>query len=429
MFYIGGSSLISFLITALKVIFLLGFLIFIHEGGHFLVAKLCKVKVNEFAIGFGPTIWKSKNTKTKYALRLIPLGGFVSMEGEEERSEEEGSFSKTSIPKRIAIVVAGGAVNIVFGLLVYFILVSAIGNYVSQEIEIVDERYGAFSAGIIEGDEVIKINNKKIRNKKDVEEILQKSEGNEIIVTVKRDNKLIDVTVKPTQISSKDTGIYLGTSGEEITAKIVAIYPSSPAESSGIEVNDVILKINGKDVNGDAYKVVEYIKENEQDTCVFTILRKDEIKEISITPQITYTYLLGVQFKMAENNFANNIYYGFWDTVDFSVSIIDNLKMMFTGKVNANQFMGPIGISGIVADTKEFSDFIYIVALISLSLGVTNLLPFPPLDGGKVVIYIIEAIRRKPMKEDIEAKIQMLGFAILIGLSIYVTYNDILRIF
>lgn len=429
MFYIGGSSLISFLITALKVIFLLGFLIFIHEGGHFLVAKLCKVKVNEFAIGFGPTIWKSKNTKTKYALRLIPLGGFVSMEGEEERSEEEGSFSKTSIPKRIAIVVAGGAVNIVFGLLVYFILVSATGNYVSQEIEIVDERYGAFSAGIIEGDEVIKINNKKIRNKKDVEEILQKSEGNEIIVTVKRDNKLIDVTVKPTKISSKDTGIYLGTSGEEITAKIVAIYPGSPAESSGIEVNDVILKINGKDVNGDAYKVVEYIKENEQDTCVFTIQRKGEIKEISITPQITYTYLLGVQFKMAENNFANNIYYGFWDTVDFSVSIIDNLKMMFTGKVNANQFMGPIGISGIVADTKEFSDFIYIVALISLSLGVTNLLPFPPLDGGKVVIYIIEAIRRKPMKEELEAKIQLLGFAILIGLSIYVTYNDILRIF
>ena len=99
--------MISFLITALKVIFLLGFLIFIHEGGHFIVAKLCRVKVNEFAIGFGPTIWKSKNTKTQYALRLIPLGGFVSMEGEEERSEEEGSFSKTSIPKRIAIVIAG----------------------------------------------------------------------------------------------------------------------------------------------------------------------------------------------------------------------------------------------------------------------------------------------------------------------------------
>ncbi len=158
-------------------------------------------------------------------------------------------------------------------------------------------------------------------------------------------------------------------------------------------------------------------------------MRKDEIKEIIVTPNITYTYLLGVQFEKAEKNLINNIYYGFWDTVDFSVSIIDNLKMMFTGKVKAEQLMGPIGISGIVAETKGISDFIYIVALISLSLGVTNLLPFPPLDGGKVVIYIIEAIRKKPMKENVEAGIQMAGFVILIVLSIFVTYNDILRIF
>ena len=112
--------MISFLINAIKIVFILGFLVFIHESGHFLVAKLCKVKVNEFAIGFGPTIWKKQGKETKYALRLIPLGGFVSMEGEEERSEKEGSFSKASIPKRIAIVLAGGVVNIIFALIVYF---------------------------------------------------------------------------------------------------------------------------------------------------------------------------------------------------------------------------------------------------------------------------------------------------------------------
>ena len=104
----------TFLISAIKIIFLLGFLILIHETGHFVVAKLCKVRVNEFAIGFGPTIWKKQGKETKYALRLIPLGGFISMEGEEERSEESGSFSKASIPKRIAIVAAGAIVNIIF---------------------------------------------------------------------------------------------------------------------------------------------------------------------------------------------------------------------------------------------------------------------------------------------------------------------------
>ena len=114
--------MLSFIISAIKIIFLLGFLIFIHEGGHFLVAKLCKVKVNQFAIGFGPEIFSKTKGETKYAIRLIPLGGFVSMEGEEEESEKEGAFNKASIPKRIAIVAAGAIVNIIFVLLVYFIL-------------------------------------------------------------------------------------------------------------------------------------------------------------------------------------------------------------------------------------------------------------------------------------------------------------------
>lgn len=421
--------MISILITALKVIILLGFLIFIHEGGHFIVAKLCKVKVNEFAIGFGPTIWKKQGKETKYALRLIPLGGFVSMEGEEERSDKEGSFSKTSIPKRIAIVLAGGMVNIVFGLVVYFVLVSAMENYISQKVEIVDSKYGAYVAGIMENDEIVKINGKRIRSKVDIEKILEKSKEESVIVTVKRNSELRDITVKPTAIPNKDTGIYLSGNSDEITTKVIAVEPESPAQKSGLEANDIILKIDGKDVDNDPYKVAGYIKQNENEECIFTIKRKEEIKEITIKPNIVYTYVLGVQFAKAENNFINNVYYGFWDTVDFSLSIIDNIKMLFTGKVNANQLMGPVGISGVVAETKSINDFIYIIALISLSLGVTNLLPFPPLDGGKVVIYIIEAIRRKPMKEKVEATIQMIGFAVLIGLSIYVSYNDILRIF
>ena len=131
----------------------------------------------------------------------------------------------------------------------------------------------------------------------------------------------------------------------------------------------------------------------------------------------------------AENNFANNMYYAFWDTGDFAFSIIDNLKLLFSGGVSVNQLMGPVGIGEVVAETNGVADFVYILALISISLGVTNLLPFPPLDGGKIVILLLEAIRRKPLKQETEIKIQMVGFMLLIGLSIYVAYNDILRIF
>ena len=138
--------------------------------------------------------------------------------------------------------------------------------------------------------------------------------------------------------------------------------------------------------------------------------------------------MLGVQLKIADNTFSNNAYYAIFKTTDFTFSIVDNIKMLFTGKVSTNDLMGPVGISSVVAKTNGIQEFIYILALISLSLGVTNLLPFPPLDGGKIVILIIEAIRRKPLEEKHEIAIQMVGFGLMIVLSLYVTYNDIVRI-
>ena len=255
--------MISFLINALKIIFLLGFLILIHEGGHCIVAKLCKVKVNEFAIGFGKVIWQKQGKETKYSIRMIPLGGFCSMEGEEEASDSEGSFSKASVWKRIAIVVAGAAVNIIFGIIVYFVLVSTVG------LQFAD----------------------------------------------------------PT----KDT-------------------------------------------------------------------------------------------------FFNRIYYGSQRTGAFIGSIFESIKVLFTGGVKTDQMVGIVGISEVVVKTNGIINYLNLLAVISVSLGVTNLLPIPALDGGKILILLIEVIRRKPMKLETEAKIQLLGFSILMALTIFVTYNDILRI-
>ena len=136
----------GFIISAIKIIFILGFLVLIHETGHFIVARICKIKVKEFAIGFGPIILEKQGKETKYALRLIPLGGFVNMLGEEEPSIEEGSFSKASIPKRIAIIMAGGLVNIIFALIVYFILIICM----SGSINIAFSYTGKFISSIFE---------------------------------------------------------------------------------------------------------------------------------------------------------------------------------------------------------------------------------------------------------------------------------------
>ena len=419
--------MISFLTNIIKVIFLLGFLIFIHEGGHFLVAKLCKVKVNEFAIGFGPTIWKSKKGDTKYALRLIPLGGFVSMEGEDEHSEEDGSFSKTSIPKRIGIVAAGGMINIIFGLIVYFTLSACMGNFTTTIVQDTIEGYSAEEVGILPGDRIIKINNKIVRNQVDLTNEVQQSRGEELKVTIIREGKKQEIHITPTEEESKNIGVYFDVNEEEPI--IISIYPGSTAEISGVKVKDKILKINDIDVSEDVYKAIKQINNSTEESLKLTLQRNDMVLDINMTPEIIYNYYLGVNLQKAEKNFINNMYYAFWNTVDFSFSIIENLQMLFTGKVSANQLIGPVGISSLVADTKGVYEYVYILALISLSLGVTNLLPFPPLDGGKIVILLIQAVRKKQLNENVEFIIQSAGFFLLITISIFIAYNDILRIF
>lgn len=340
--------MITFLISAIKIIVLLGLLIFIHELGHFTVAKLCNVRVNEFAIGFGPTIYKKQGEETKYNLRLIPLGGFISMEGEEERSDDIRSFSKVSIPKRMAIVFAGPIVNIVFATIIYFLLTFSAGPYISNEVNEILPGYGAENSGIQVNDKIVGINGNKVESKYDLSRILDTSNGENLNIEVNRNGEILQYNVIPT--------------------------------------------------------------------------------EVKLTENIS-TYYIGISFKPAQDNFINRCINGGISTKDFLFSIVDNMKQLFTGKVGVDQMMGPVGISEVVAKTDGVREFIQMMALISLSLGVTNLLPIPALDGGKILILLIEAIRRKPLNEKLEINIQLLGFSFLIILSLYITYNDILRIF
>ena len=422
--------MIVFLVSAVKIIFLLGFLILIHEAGHFLVAKLFKVKVEEFAIGFGPKIFTKQGKETKYELRLIPLGGFVRMEGEEQRSESERSFNNASIPKRMGIVAAGAIVNIVFGILVYFIIISATGNNVSTIVDSTNEGYVASEVNIQSGDEIKEINGKKIRLKSDIDQILQESNGEELTLLIDRNNEEKEIKLKPTEKQTKSTGIYVSQAqtGEKAT-QVIQIEKGSNAEKDGLKANDIIKKINGVDVTGDVQKLVSQIQNTTTEKANVEIDRDGEIISLDLTIDTIPVYYLGINFKMAENNFANNVYYAFFETGNFLGSIFENIKMLFTGKVGIDQMTGPIGISNMVSQTTGFVDFMYLLALISISLGITNLLPIPALDGGKLLILIIEAVRRKPMKEEIEIGIQLAGFFILILSTIFISYKDILRIF
>ena len=360
------------------------------------------------------------------------------MEGEEEVSDKEGSFSKASIPKRIAIVIAGATVNIIFAIIVYFILISTSGTFISNEIDEVVDGYAAEEIGLQQGDKVVKIDDEEIKSKYDLDNIMEKNNGEEISLEIDRNGEILNFNVKPTEVKSKITGIYL-----DENAKIITMDKGSPAEEAGIENNDVILSINGEDVNGNRDKAIEILNKTEQNTeetdnkiensesksIQFVLKRGDAEVTVELVPDIVSDYYLGINMKKAEDTFINRCINGVIETKEFVFSIFDNLKQLFTGNVGIDQMMGPVGISEVVAKTNGFREFFEMMALISLSLGVTNLLPIPALDGGKILILLIEAIRRKPLKQETEINIQLLGFAILIGIFLIVTYNDILRIF
>lgn len=345
------------------------------------------------------------------------------MEGEEERSENEHSFSKASIPKRIAIVAAGAIVNIVFGLLVYFILMSTSNTYITNEINSLINGYVAQEIGLQQNDKIVELDGKKVKNKYDLDKIMKKSNGEEINLKIERNGETLEYNIKPTEVKNKSTGIYLGED-----CKVLTVEKGSSAEKQGIKAKDKIVKINNQEINN-MEQVLEIMQQKGLNTMVITIERNKQEINIELTPDYISSYYLGVNLKQAESKFINYIIYGGIETKEFATSILENIKMIFTGGVSVDQMMGPVGISEVVAKTDGIKEFIYMLALISLSLGVTNLLPIPALDGGKILILIVEAIRRKPLKEKTEINIQLIGFSILIALSLYITYNDILRIF
>ena len=346
------------------------------------------------------------------------------MEGEEKRSSVKGSFSNASIPKRIAIVLAGGIVNILFGLLIYFILCSSTGKYSTTTISgFIHDYTNLENLGFKVGDKITKINDKKIYRKEDIDIALKESKGEKIILKVKRDNNDFEHEVLPVEIKIKSSGIYLNNNGE-----IVYIIDNSAAEKYGLSINDKVVKINEIDVENSPDKVMDLLNNIKSNSAKFTIIRDNNKLSIDVVLDDVSNYYLGVELKQTNNLFIK-MYYALFDTKDFIFSIIDNIKNLFKGNISANQLMGPVGISGVVAETKTIVDYIYIMALISLSLGVTNLLPFPPLDGGKVLILLISGIIHKDINENLEILIQFIGFILLIALSIYVTFNDIVRLF
>ena len=342
----------STVITIIASVFVFGLVIFIHEFGHFATAKRCGVKVNEFSIGMGPLLYSWERGETQYSIRLLPIGGYCAMEGEDEESDDEGSFSKAPVWKRIAITIAGAAMNLVLGFLIL--------------------------------------------------------------------------------------GILTATGGSIASRTVAKFYDGASTEATGLQVDDKIINVNGSHIfiAEDIFYEMMFVEDGKADMTVIRDGEKIELKGVTFRTQKDDENGLNVielDFAVygVKKTVGTVIKYSFLQAVSTTRMIIKSVIQLITGTVPANSISGPVGIVSVIGDAagNGIRPLLNILSYISIDLGVMNLMPIPALDGGRLLVLFVEAITKKRLNQKWEIVINVAGFALLIGLMIFATYNDLARLF
>ncbi|WP_417508882.1 RIP metalloprotease RseP [Methylophaga sp.] len=442
-------SLIFFLIA-------LAILIIIHEYGHFWVARRCGVKVLRFSVGFGKPIWqKVGKDGTEYVLAPIPMGGYVKMLDEREMpvSEEQAqfAFNRQSLAKRVAIVSAGPIANLIFAILAYWMLFVVGVSGIKPIIDDVHPASIAAQAGLNPGDEILQVDGKRTPTWNSVyKALIQKAEygeRTEILVLTSGIEQQYALVIP--QVSIDQAGSILDNIGIEplrpaIKPVLGEIVPNSPAQKAGLKAGDVLLSSQQQTIDNWS-KWVELIQASAGKELNIEIQRNEQRLTLTLTPQAgdDGKGRIGAAVDASQSTIPQDLQaelsYGpveaVWQAViqtwDFSSSTLKSLWGMITGKVSTDNLGGPISIAQIAGSSAEqgVTSFISFLAMISITLGILNLLPIPMLDGGHLAMFAVEAVRGKPISEITQVQIQKVGFLILIMVMFIAFFNDLTRVF
>ncbi len=421
----------------LAFLILIGVLIWFHELGHFLMAKLFGVKVEIFSIGFGPVILSKKVGETEYRLSALPLGGFVKLYGEEEQIEDKRAFSSKPNWQKILIAFGGPLFNFILAILL-FALIAMVGRQVPKYVYEkplvghVVENSIAYKLGIKERDIILEINSKKVQNWKEVEStVFENILAKEWSVKVLRDEEEINLFLKDS--ISKSAGF-----GAEpwLPAIVGKVIEDSPASQVGLQAGDKILKVNGKEISG-WYELVKHVRESKDRPVLLTIQRGDSIEEKTVIPKVdprTGMPILGiapyVETMKTKESPLQALSEGFQRTYMLSLLSMKALWSLVTGGLSIKTLGGPIAIAQLAGESAQHGliPFIGMMAFISVQLAIFNLVPLPILDGGLILLFLMESIRRKPFSPKFKEAWVKAGYAIIIVLAGFVILNDILRI-
>lgn len=338
-------------------VLLFGFIIFFHEFGHFLMAKISGIRVNEFAVGMGPKLFSFKRGETLYALRLLPVGGYCAMEGEDEDSDDERAFNNKPVSRRILVVVAGGVFNIIIGFFMMMIVLGQQNVYATTEIAQFADDSKLEAAGAMVGDTITEIDGYKIYTDRDLSFALSMANPDSVSIRLQRNGTKVD----------------LGT-----------------------------ITLNSTEYEGKRLVSMDFWVQPEQRT-VLGLIRRSAA-----------------------------------DTLSMARMVLESLRGIVTGRFGLNEIAGPVGTAQAISQAagaglsqgfgQAVNNILLMIIMITVNLGVVNLLPLPALDGGRLIFLLWEAVTRRPVPQKYEGYVHAAGFALLMLLMVVITFSDITRI-
>jgi len=437
---------------------MLGVLVTFHELGHFLAARFVGVRVLKFSLGFGPKLVGRQVGETEYLVSAVPLGGYVKLFGEDDTEaitpeERKRSFSHKSLASKTLVVAAGPGFNFILAYLIYtsslafgFTLPVPTFKEIVSEIEAVLPGSPADVAGIKVGDRIIRVNDREVSTNADLLEQIQKSNGKPLTVDLRRSEQIKTLIVTPTATTLQEEGkpVTLYRLGIEERAPIItAVMAGSRAMEAGFKEGDRVVRIDGTDVYTWS-QMTSIVRDSANRALNVDVTRNGQVMSLTVTPAPEKATVDGKTVEIgkigisaqsrsilrASNPLMAPIL-GLQATWGWTELTVVGIYKMLVGEISSKNIGGPLSIAKISGEaaSQGLSYYVFIIAMLSINLGVLNLLPIPILDGGHLLFFGIEAVLRKPLGERQREIAQQIGLVLLIGIMVFAFWNDFERLF
>jgi regulator of sigma E protease len=436
----------DFLTSLVAVVAVLGFMILIHEFGHYAVAKWLGVRVEQFAIGFGKRLIGFRKGETDYRINAIPLGGYVKMSGEnpmDTRTDDPREFLNHSRWHRFLIAIAGPSMNI---LLAIFLLTTVYMVHYEYPVYLdkaavidgVRKNSPAEQAGLLPGDRIVRVDGIENPTWEQLQPRVWLSPNQPLTVTIQRGNQTFDKTLVPKAVTSSEVGS-AGWFPEEPVV-VGQVEPNLPAANAGMKPDDKILTMNGQPVRS-IEGMIEGLQQTKDQPVDITVARGNQTLNFRMQPVLSKTedpkeqrYRLGFlnkgEVKVTKLPFAQALNLSLNKNREYSVMILELAKKLVQRKISLRAVSGPIGIAqeaGYAAQQKGWTPLMELTAGISLNLGIFNLLPIPILDGGVILFLFIEGLMRRDISMSIKERVYQAAFVFLVLFAVMVIYNDLMK--